>query len=205
MEYMFARGFDIKNLHRRCFFSLAFHFASGISLLLFFYAMFFVPNVCFANKLASSTIIDPSNIEFPESVEGQSIMNLGVALQRHKNGRIKTYFEAGRAWQVGTAALSFANDFTTGTYAAEGGIKITMLNDVGEKEFFVDAERACVLPNEKIGKCFGFVKLTKLTSPELEVYGTNLIWNTTSTNLFTIEKGVTLIIKNLDSKELEGK
>jgi hypothetical protein len=37
------------------------------------------------------------------------------------------------------------------------------------------------------------------------MYGTNLIWNTTSTNLFTIEKGVTLVIKNLDSKELEGK
>lgn len=150
----------------------------------------------------TENMLDPSQIQFPERLEGQSIKDLGVALQRHANGRIKTYFQAGQAWQVGAQAISFANNFTEGTYAADENIKITMLSETGEKEFWVDAERACVLLNEKVGKCFGFVKLE---SPDIIISGTNLVWNTVSTNLFTIEKNVTLKLKNLDSNLFEGK
>lgn len=147
-------------------------------------------------------ILDPSQIQFPKRLEGQAIKDLGVALQRHPNGRIKTYFQAGQAWQVGAMALSLANDFSSGSYAADQGVKITMLNEQGEREYWADAERACVMLNEKIGKCFGYVKLE---SDDIIISGTNLLWNTVSTNLFTIEKNATLILKNLDSNMLEGK
>lgn len=172
---------------------------------------FFPKNSMAIDKATSSAIIEqptetivalnPANIEFPERMEGQAIKDLGVALQRHQNGRIKTYFEAGQAWQVGAQAISFANDFSTGTYAADEGIKITMLDEFGNKEFWIDAERACVLLSDKIGKCFGFVKLE---SPTLEMSGTNLLWNTASTNLFTIENNVTLRLKSLDKSSFKG-
>jgi hypothetical protein len=44
-----------------------------------------------------------------------------------------------------------------------------------------------------------------LESPDINISGTNLVWNTVSTNLFTIEKNVTLKLKKLDSNLFEGK
>lgn len=149
-----------------------------------------------------SVAIDPSKITFPTHRDNQAIKDLGVALQRHDNGRIKTYFQAGEAWQIGANAFSFSNDFATGAYAAEKGIKVTMLDEKGNRQFWINADKACVFLNEKIGKCFGFVKLE---NPMVEIFGTNLLWNTSSTNLFTVEKNVTLKIKQLDNDVLKGK
>lgn len=147
--------------------------------------------------------IDVSKIEFPTDKPANAIRNLGVTVQRHENGRIKTYFQAGKAWRIGMNALSLSNhDFSEGAYAAEDGVRVTMLDEGGKQLFWVNADKACVYLGEKVGKCFGFVKLE---SPEVEMVGTNLVWNTTSTNLFTIENKVTLRIKNLDSNGLKGK
>ena len=81
-------------------------------------------------------------------------------------------------------------------------IDITMLDEKGNRQFWINADKACVFLNEKIGKCFGFVKLE---NPMVEIFGTNLLWNTSSTNLFTVEKNVTLKIKQLDNDMLKGK
>lgn len=190
-------GFAKTKLHKRGYYAPVFPFVGVYAVLLLFgVAMLSVDASYVAEADAQKGVLDPAKIEFPERLEGQTIKDLGVALQRHENGRIKTYFQAGQAWQVGASALSFANDFSAGTYAAEGGIKITMIDETGKEEFWVNAERACVSLNDKIGKCFGFVKLE---GQDIEIYGTNLLWNTTeTTNVLTIEKKATLRFKKID-------
>lgn len=197
-------SFAKTKLHRRHFYAPSIPFVGVYALLLLFgFAILSVDASYVAEADAQKGVLDPAKIEFPPYNHDNIIKNLGVALQRHNNGRIKTYFKAGQVWPVGeNAMLSVVeSDISKGTYAADKGITITLLDEEGNQEFWVNAEKACLVGNKNIGKCFGFVKLE---SPELEIYGTNLLWTTVSTNLFTIEKNATLRIKDLDSNVLEG-
>lgn len=157
----------------------------------------------FASDAPSETAaeLDPATIKFPERTTELPIVGLRSPLQRHDNGRIKTFFETAVAWQIGRDALSLANEFSEGSYVAEGGIKITMISEEGTPELWIDAEKACVFVNKKIGKCFGFVKVE---TPDFYMSGTNLLWNAASTNLLTIENNVVLKLKNLNTDILKG-
>lgn len=198
-------SFAKTKLHRRHFYAPSIPFVGVYALLLLFGFAMLTNDALVAQTVDNSQDeeLDPSKIEFPPYNHDNIIRNLGVALQRHENGRIKTYFRAGQVWPVGENAMLsvIESDISKGTYAADKGLTITLLDDEGNQEFWINAEKACLVGNKNIGKCFGFVKLE---SPELEIYGTNLLWTTVSTNLFTIEKNATLRIKDLDSNVLEG-
>lgn len=202
--------FANKKQHKKHDYTPTFPCLALYAVLFIFSIVIMISDACATNTVAQVTpsIIDPSVIEFPQSINAEdTIVDLGVALQRHKSGRIKTYFQAGKAWQIGEDALSLTSNFKNGTYAAEDGIVITMLDEKGDREFWINAEKACVSIDEStttcIGKCFGFVKLE---SPDIEIFGTNLLlFNTSSTNVLTIEHNATLRLKSLNPDSLEGK
>lgn len=184
---------------------------SKIGLLVILFALFLSVKVgAMTNDVeklddASSDRLRVEDIVFPEGLsDADAGMGYRIPLERHSNGRIKTYLKSnGRGWRLGKGGFTFKseNDFLSALFALDGGFVVSMYNSKGEKLYQFTGDKAVGSVKDKVGRCFGPVSLE---SEDITMSGTNMIWRADSEKKVIVESDVRIEIRNLKKITIKG-